>query len=250
MNETPATSDRLAAESAVTKSTLEVAVIAQIAAFLLGLAAAIGFLTNTVKGQTELKPGMAPLTISFVVLWMVLLAGVAVGRRRTAEPLFGRGPWLKPTDPLWFLGGVALQFVAGLLYRFLPIDTKTVGDPAKELYDRTGDKALNIVLLAVCVAVLAPLVEELFYRGLVLNALDQFRQRQGIPGGAWGPILASAVWFGAIHFQFLQFPALFLVGVACAAARWRTGRLQPAILTHIGFNLTTVVALIATKGSP
>jgi membrane protease YdiL (CAAX protease family) len=50
--------------------------------------------------------------------------------------------------------------------------------------------------------------------------------------------------FGAAHFQILQFPALFVVGAVTAVLLDRTKRLAPSVWTHVGFNATTVVALV------
>ena len=56
-------------------------------------------------------------------------------------------------------------------------------------------------------------------------------------------VLGSAVWFGLIHLQPLQFPALVVVGLVCATARLRTGRLATAIAVHMGFNAVAIVSL-------
>ena len=96
----------------------------------------------------------------------------------------------------------------------------TTGEVADEALDEPG----------------APVVEELFYRGLLLRSLQRYL--------ADGPaVVLSGLVFAASHFELLQLPALAVVGVFLAVLVVRTGRLGPAIWCHIAFNTVTVVAL-------
>ena len=139
--------------------------------------------------------------------------------------------------------GVLAQVVAlPLLYwPLLEILDKSVRDlegPARSLSDR-ADGAAGVVLLVLIVGVLAPIFEELFYRGLVQRAL----LKRGMP-----PALAiglTALVFGATHFQLLQLPGLVLAGALFGVLAYRSGRLGPAIAAHVTFNMVTVVALLA-----
>ena len=98
----------------------------------------------------------------------------------------------------------------------------------------------QVVVLFIFLAVLAPVVEELFFRGLVQGSLAR---RFGAPAGVAG----SAVIFGLAHFQALQLPALILFGLVLALLVQRTGRLGPAIVAHATFNAITVISLTATR---
>jgi membrane protease YdiL (CAAX protease family) len=94
------------------------------------------------------------------------------------------------------------------------------------------------------VAVGAPIVEELFFRGLVLRSLERRF------GSTWAVALSS-VLFGLAHPQPLPAKALVLVMVSLAALgallatlAVRTGRLGPSIVTHAVFNGWTVLFLV------
>jgi membrane protease YdiL (CAAX protease family) len=87
------------------------------------------------------------------------------------------------------------------------------------------------------VVVLAPVVEELFYRGLVLRA---FERRLGPAPALW----LTALWFAAAHFQGIQFPILLGVGLVTGLMTQWTGRLGPAIAAHVAFNALTVAVLL------
>jgi membrane protease YdiL (CAAX protease family) len=140
--------------------------------------------------------------------------------------------------PVGFAIGVVTQAVlVPLLY--VPIlwflDDADVAEQARSLTDRAHGP--GVVLLVLIVVVGAPIVEELFYRGLLLRALER-RLRAPIA------VVVSAVLFGAAHFQLLQLPALVMFGVILAVIAQRTGRLGPCIWAHAGFNAYTVFTLL------
>ncbi len=55
----------------------------------------------------------------------------------------------------------------------------------------------------------------------------------------------TALVFGASHFLLLQLPGLVLAGALFGVLAHRAGRLGPAIVAHVAFNMVTVVALLA-----
>ena len=139
--------------------------------------------------------------------------------------------------------GALLQFpVLPLLYwPILRLADKSASDlegPARSLGDR-ADGVTGSLLLILIVGVVAPIFEELFYRGLLQRAL----LKRGLP-----PLLAvgtTALVFGASHLQLLQLPALVLVGAVFGWLAHHYGRLGPAIAAHVAFNMVTVIALLA-----
>lgn len=100
----------------------------------------------------------------------------------------------------------------------------------------------NVIALFVFVGLLAPIVEELFFRGLLQQALVR---RAGPVVG----VAASAVLFAAAHLQPLdtylrQFPGLAAFGAVLGVLAHRTGRLGPGIVAHVVFNGVTLVSLL------
>lgn len=139
------------------------------------------------------------------------------------------------------LAGIALQLVIvplvywPLLYLLDKTPTDLEG-PAQSLSDRaTG--GVGVLLLVLIAGVLAPVFEEIFYRGLLQRAL----LNRGLPPAA--AIGTTAVVFGVTHLQLLQLPGLVLAGALFGYLAHRSGRLGPAIAAHVAFNMVTVVAL-------
>ena len=137
------------------------------------------------------------------------------------------------------LGAATQLLVVPLLY--LPILWLTdrsrddVAAEARELTDKaTG---VGVLLLVLVVVVLAPVVEEIFFRGLLLRSLENRL------GPTWA-LATSSTLFGLAHFQLLQLPALIVFGLVAGWLAQRHGRLGPAIFAHIAFNGVTVFLLL------
>ena len=172
-----------------------------------------------------------------VVLWLL-------ARRR--EDL---GFNIVGSDTLYLGLGLLLQLALAVL--FLPLTTLLFpeGDSAQQVGTalsglETTPARVAAVLTAV---VVAPVTEELTFRGVLLKAFHQ-RGRRTIM------VLTSLV-FAAFHMlgldpeRLLQaaavvLPQLFLVGLVLAWITLRTGRLGPAIFIHSGFNLLAALVLL------
>jgi membrane protease YdiL (CAAX protease family) len=88
----------------------------------------------------------------------------------------------------------------------------------------------------VSVAILAPVVEELMYRGLGFRLLA--------PYGTWTAILVTGVLFGAAHGLVIGFPILSLFGILLGWLRSKTASVYPCILVHAIFNATALTVSV------
>jgi CAAX protease family protein len=99
-----------------------------------------------------------------------------------------------------------------------------------QLPDSLGVEESTAALVAVCVlvTVIAPIAEEVLFRGFMFGALRNWR----------GPVVAAlitGVLFGAIHAgsaEVAYLVPLALLGVLLALLRWRTGSLLPCMMVH------------------
>jgi hypothetical protein len=114
--------------------------------------------------------------------------------------------------------------------------TQQLGQPAQR-ETAAAHSSGSVVVIFLFLAVGAPLVEELFFRGLLLRSLlERTRPALAIP--------VSAVLFGLAHFEALQFGGLAVFGLVLGVLAWRTGRLGPSIGAHAAFNAAAVAALV------
>ncbi|MGI8984583.1 MAG: CPBP family intramembrane glutamic endopeptidase [Acidimicrobiales bacterium] len=209
------------------------------------LASLFAALWYAVTGDSELN--LAGQAFSQLGLWTGMVGTTLVASRRKgagtlAEDFGLRGRW--PDIGLGVGLGLAVQILVlpgiGFLLRPL-LGQPEVSGPAQDLLDKAqGPAFLGLVL---SVAVGAPIVEELFFRGLLLRSL----QRR-VPD--WAAVTGSAVAFGIAHGSALPADAVILVmvsltifGAILAVLAIRTGRLGPSIVTHAAFNLFTLLYL-------
>jgi len=91
---------------------------------------------------------------------------------------------------------------------------------------------IGIEILASCVVV--PVAEELLFRGIVLK-------RTSVMLDVKMGIVCSAVLFGAIHFNLVQFIYAVLLGALLAVVVVKTGKVSLAVIGHAAANLIAVL---------
>src|SRR5437763_4088429 len=114
-----------------------------------------------------------------------------------------------------------------------------VNPQAQELAGGVTRTAANTVGLLLLVAVLAPLVEETVFRGVLYQWL-----RKHLP--VWAAACLSAAIFAAAHAIPGIFPWLFVTGIALALVFEYTGTLYCSMLLHGIINGVNVAVLIGT----
>lgn len=112
-------------------------------------------------------------------------------------------------------------------------------DAPEKLGANAGD--LNMLFFALLVAVLAPIAEEIFFRGMIFRALWN-----GI--GLWPAAIASGLLFGSLHIdslssdRLLQVIPLAVLGISFALLYSWTGTLYSTIALHATNNAIAVAA--------
>lgn len=211
------------------------------------LSSLLASLVLAASGDHEL--GLGGKAVSALGLWVGLAGAAVVASRRkgSGRPAVDFGLGFRPVDlPLGVAAAFAAQFVVLPLVALglSPLlGHPEVEGPARDLVGSASGLALPVLVLMVVVG--APLVEELFYRGLLLGAL------QARFGGAVA-VVGSAVVFGLSHQSQLPAAAVILMMVSLGALgavlgvlALRTGRLGPSIVAHATFNLITVAVVLS-----
>ena len=103
--------------------------------------------------------------------------------------------------------------------------------------DWDSSRAAPFVANFLVVAVVAPVVEELTYRGLGFAAVRQFF------GGAVA-VVVTGVAFGLAHGLVIALPVLTIFGLILGWLRLRTKSLYPPIILHAIFNGTALLAAV------
>ncbi|HEY4606818.1 MAG TPA: type II CAAX endopeptidase family protein [Acidimicrobiia bacterium] len=174
-----------------------------------------------------------------VVLWLL--------SRRKGHPDLGFS--IEGRDVLYLGGGLLLQFALAVV--FLPLSTLLLpdGDSAQQVGTALAGLETTAARVAAMVTavVLAPVTEELTFRGVLLKTQEHRKPRT--------IMVITALVFAIFHLLGLDpgrmleaaavvLPQLFIVGLILAWVTMRTRRLGPAIFIHSGFNLLAAVVLL------
>ena len=168
-----------------------------------------------------------PLTVwIFVVL-----------RRKVSWSALGLWRWPAWRDAGWgvvvLIAEIAVQAGYYVVLERAGVDTE---DLSPTPFVEAGSEYL--IGLAILAVAIAPVTEELFFRGFVFGGL----------AGRWGFWRAagiSALLFMAAHLEPLSFPPLFVLGLLLAWLYHRTRALWAPILVHFGNNAIAVGVLLA-----
>lgn len=130
-----------------------------------------------------------------------------------------------PGPALLAAAGVApvLYFAVTLILSLLPEAWLESYAEASSALNTTG------LLALLSTALVAPLVEEVIFRGLILSRLNRV-----LPG--WLSLLLSALLFGLCHGQPVWIAYAFVLGLILGTMALRSGSILPSLVTHILFN--------------
>lgn len=160
------------------------------------------------------------LAVPFATVLLLRAGSASLGFRRTRWRGLGEGVLLA-VGLVLFAEGYEL-----LLARLAPHGAQQLRLEEQAQLKALAGPGWLLVLLAV---VIAPIAEEVLFRGFFFGGL-----RRNL-GFAWASGLSAAV-FGLLHLMTWSSVPLFVVGLACAAMYERHRSLLPAIAVHVAFN--------------
>ena len=200
---------------------------------------------NGAAGPSELLQGVISdvVMVATLIVWLHRrhptwwqIIGFPTRKRLPVEIAVGAGLGLV----VRFAAGIASALVASTLEH---ATGKAVSVPEQV---RTNMSAPELVLFALYAVVVAPITEELVFRGLLYRSI---RDRIGVIAGA----VLSAIPFGLIHFiggqpwqdvLTLQL-TMVVTGIGLALIYERRGTLVADIAGHAAFNLLAVILIVS-----
>jgi len=139
--------------------------------------------------------------------------------------------------------GMGLQLVIAVITAPLIVWLFPDGPPEQGIAEIAGQSRSLLEQLAVfiAVAVAAPLIEEMLFRGMLLSWLTR-RMRN------WPAIVVSAAVFAGVHLldpnAIAVVPGLFLLGIVLAWVALRRGDLSLPVAIHSGINLLAAITIL------
>ncbi len=168
----------------------------------------------------------------FILAFLVLLA-----RLQHQQPFWRSLGWKKPSLRQitgYLLAGCSLAIAVNFALWLQP-DAKDF--PLEKMFDSaTASYALAAFAIAV-----APVVEELVFRGILFAVCERVV-------GVRFAVLTTAVLFAALHIPeywgaWNHAFIILLVGMVFSLTRALTGRLTPSVFLHIGYNSLMIAGL-------
>lgn len=192
-----------------------------------------GIATLTPEQQEELMAGFLTGT-SYNICMFLIYIGYQI--------IFGLWYWLmfvrkkgnkewkqvlKPQRIAGIVGcGLCMQLALSIaLSLLLPLFPKVM-ENYSQIMNTLGSES---VLMVICVCILAPIGEELIFRGLSLKIL-----KKAFPW--WFAVLLQAVLFGIYHLNPVQGIYATLLGILLGYTAHRYGSVVPGILLHMAVN--------------
>jgi membrane protease YdiL (CAAX protease family) len=216
-------------------------------AFLIGVVASViaaqPFVTKqgTIPHSSELAATIAAVLAQSagVIAWLFGVSrrkGVGSMRRDFGLELRARDVW-------WLVGGMLIVGISTLA--LIPItelaNLKETSQEVARVFERAnglGDK----LLFTVAVVLVAPVAEELLFRGILLRSL--LRRLEVGPA-----LLISALVFALVHVvgdigTGYYVPAYLFLGLVSGFEAVRTRSLSHSIYLHMGFNLVAAIQVL------
>jgi membrane protease YdiL (CAAX protease family)/NAD-dependent dihydropyrimidine dehydrogenase PreA subunit len=149
-----------------------------------------------------------------------------------------------PSVPLGF-SMLVVTWAFSMLYRMAAIAAgwKPPASEGPSLTELFGSDAVGMSVTVLVVVLIAPVVEELIVRGVVLGAMERRL-------GRWWAIVLTALLFATLHGSLWSFVPMTFLGLALGRIASRRRSLWPAIILHVAYNAVIVAPafLVAPSG--
>lgn len=187
-------------------------------AILLGATVIVGIFSAIVMAATGKTTLDGPwLFASYTVQFTLAVVVGAMWLKGRGGIRFRFG--IKLSDAPWILAGVVLTACASLVIE--PLIALFPAKYLEQLNDLIGRGGWTILTTVVA----APILEEVFFRGLLLERLSR-------GWSAFAAVVASAAVFGIIHLNPPQSVNAFVIAIVMGYIYLRTRSLVPVIVIH------------------
>ncbi|HUF63836.1 MAG TPA: CPBP family intramembrane glutamic endopeptidase [Verrucomicrobiales bacterium] len=207
-------------------------------------------------GQGETAPGdprevgIADLVANglfFLVLTGALCLGLALRREVSLAELWGlqRLRWRQAAGWSLLLAALVVPLILLVADRSRALLQHWIGDiPAQPLVEAFAqdERAAFRVMLGLTAVVLAPVFEEVFYRGYLYAVVKRFSDR------FFAAVFSSLV-FALNHEGVISYAPLFVLALFLAVSYELSGSLWIPMGVHALFNLANLTAMLVTGGA-
>ena len=187
--------------------------------------------------QVVIDSAMPSVIISGIltigVLWLIFVCR----KKKFAQEICLRKLQPARIAPI-VLMGLSLNVVTGLVLSFIPEEWMSA-------YEETSSMVMsdNVVLLVIGSTIMAPIIEEIIFRGLAYT-----RMKKGMPTAA--AVLLSSALFGVAHGQWVWMLYAFAFGLVLVWVFERSKSLLANILLHLSYNGCAMLQMLIPEDAP
>ncbi len=192
--------------------------------------------TGRAVGPWSSPTGFLPLYLLFIITWsgVAMLASLKLLRPDINVP-FSSGVGRFRSSIVMAL--VSLPVVMGVSYFVLTAASEAGLPGSSELFSEPKGP-IDVSYLVLGIAIIAPLVEEVMFRGYLFSLLEK-------RAGTNPAIIVTAWLFAMFHFSFVTFIPIFFMGLWMGYLRKRSGSIVPSFIFHSANNLLAIaIALV------
>ncbi len=193
---------------------------------------------HDVLGLTEAQQGDLVMVLANGILFSVLMhyKHLSFGQLFHSSPSSPRATFVLLLLPI-LLTIPAFVMLMGAVNQAL-VELFPLSRAEEHMFETMAGTNLAATLAA---CVLAPMLEEMLFRGIILRSfLRQY--------ALWPAIFGSAALFGLAHLNLYQFVVALGLGVFCGWLYQRTRSLIPTITVHASYNSTLTVLTFFPEG--
>jgi len=132
------------------------------------------------------------------------------------------------------VGALATEFVNFLIYMWPSNTPEGLEEINRNLRQSRGNLLITF-LVAVCI--IAPIMEEFIFRGVLWWALEKFISPNLV-------LVITSILFAIAHLDTLHIIAVFPLGVLFGYLRQKTGSIWPPMIAHATNNILASITLI------
>jgi membrane protease YdiL (CAAX protease family) len=207
-----------------------------------------GLVIGSVRASETKELVLNPTNLITSIGFQFIIAGIVtmlvIKRIRPVDWLGLRWkswPWVFLIAPatvlaMWILI-LGLQ-AAGYMRWIESLGVESIQEAVKLLQTATDPVILG--LMAFAAVIVAPLCEEIVFRGYLYPAAKKF-------AGPWAAGVFSALIFASAHSNLSALPLLFILGLVLVFIYEKTGSLWAPIAVHFCFNGATVAVQMAAR---
>ena len=190
--------------------------------------AVIAFIPSDISYQERVNDASPIISVIFLAVSIVILYFIYKHDHVISCDLVLKKPYY-----------LAVLFVMGILasHGLSALVSLSGIDSLSTSYTQIQDSLFNcapvLVILRTCI--LAPISEELLFRGLVYNRLFKYTK------SFWASALISSAIFGIYHLNLAQGVFAFIFGILLALVYNKTDNFWSVAITHCGGNVISVV---------